>query len=71
MSHHHHNDGEHGRGIGHRHAPGCMAGADPFSFRSRALDSGDAYEFTFTKAGGLACFRGLPPHKQGTIAVAP
>lgn len=35
-----------------------------------ALDSGDADEFSFGKAGGSACFRGLCPCEQGKVAVA-
>jgi len=35
-----------------------------------ALDTGDADEFSFSKAGGSACFRGLCPRERGKIAVA-
>ena len=45
--------------------------ADNASFRSKALDTGDTYEFTFTKAGDFAYFCGLHPHMQGKITVAP
>lgn len=45
--------------------------ANDASFRSKALDTGDSYAFTFTKAGDFAYFCGLHPHMQGTISVAP
>ncbi|MET3519388.1 cupredoxin domain-containing protein [Mesorhizobium abyssinicae] len=45
--------------------------ANDSSFRSKALDTGDTYEFTFTKAGDFAYFCGLHPHMQGRITVAP
>jgi plastocyanin len=45
--------------------------ANDSSFRSKALDTGDTYEFTFTKAGDFAYFCGLHPHMQGKITVAP
>jgi len=41
------------------------------SFRSKALDTGDAYAFTFTKSGDFAYFCALHPHMQGTITVTP
>jgi plastocyanin len=45
--------------------------ANDASFRSKALDTGDSYAFTFTKAGDFSYFCGLHPHMQGTISVAP
>lgn len=39
------------------------------SFRSKALDTGDTYAFTFTKAGDFPYFCGLHPHMQGTVTV--
>jgi plastocyanin len=45
--------------------------ANDASFRSKALDTGDTYAFTFTKAGDFPYFCGLHPHMQGTIIVAP
>jgi plastocyanin len=39
------------------------------SFRSGALDTGDTYAFTFTKAGDFPYFCGLHPHMQGKITV--
>jgi plastocyanin len=45
--------------------------ANDASFRSKALDTGDTYAFTFTKAGDYAYYCGLHPHMQGKITVAP
>lgn len=41
------------------------------SFRSKALDTGDKYAFTFSKPGDFAYFCGLHPHMQGKISVGP
>ena len=41
------------------------------SFRSRALDTGDNYSFTFQKAGDFGYFCGLHPHMQGDVVVTP
>lgn len=41
------------------------------SFRSKALDTGDGYTFTFTKSGDFPYFCALHPHMQGTITVIP
>jgi len=38
-------------------------------FRSAALDTGDKFSFTFTKAGTYEYFCGLHPQMQGTIVV--
>jgi plastocyanin len=38
-------------------------------FRSKALDTGDAYSFTFTTPGSYAYFCSLHPHMTGTIVV--
>jgi amicyanin len=40
-------------------------------FRSKALDTGDAYSFTFTSAGTYDYFCGLHPHMVGKIIVKP
>jgi plastocyanin len=45
--------------------------ANDAAFRSKALDTGDTYAFTFTKAGDYAYYCGLHPHMQGKITVAP
>ncbi|HLL27504.1 MAG TPA: cupredoxin family copper-binding protein [Xanthobacteraceae bacterium] len=40
-------------------------------FRSRALDTNDAFSFTFTSAGTYDYFCGLHPHMVGKIIVKP
>jgi amicyanin len=39
------------------------------AFRSKALDTDDAYSFTFANAGTFSYFCGLHPHMQGKIIV--
>ncbi|HWW48619.1 MAG TPA: cupredoxin family copper-binding protein [Xanthobacteraceae bacterium] len=39
------------------------------SFRSKALDTGDTYAFTFTKPGDFPYYCGIHPHMQGKITV--
>lgn len=51
-------------------APHTVVATDG-SFRSSALDTGNAYSFTFTKTGDFRYFCSLHPHMQGTIIVAP
>ena len=41
------------------------------SFRSKALDTGDAYSRTFTTAGTVEYFCAIHPHMTGKIVVAP
>ena len=41
------------------------------AFRSQALDTSDAYAFTFTEPGEIAYFCSLHPHMQGSITVTP
>jgi plastocyanin len=41
------------------------------SFRSKALDTGDTYAFTFVKAGDFPYFCGIHPHMQGKVTVTP
>ena len=38
-------------------------------FKSKVLDSGDHYSFTFAKAGQFGYFCSLHPHMTGTIVV--
>lgn len=40
------------------------------SFRSKALDTGDTYAFTFTKSGDFPYFCGIHPQMQGKITVS-
>ena len=40
-------------------------------FRSKALDTGDSYSFTFTQSGTYDYFCGLHPHMVGKIIVKP
>ena len=39
------------------------------SFKSKVLDSGDRFSFTFAKAGQFGYFCSLHPHMTGTIVV--
>lgn len=64
---HHCEHSDHGCGTGRRHALPSVIVVGPSSV---ALDTGDADEFSFGKASGSACFRGLWPCWQGTVAVA-
>jgi plastocyanin len=38
-------------------------------FRSKALDTGDKYSFTFTTPGSYEYFCGLHPHMQASVTV--
>ena len=72
MPRHCEDDGEHGRGTSRRHALKRMIVASPSPmapFPAIALDTGDADEFSSSKAGGFACSRGLYPYEQGTVAI--
>jgi len=39
------------------------------AFRSKPLDTGDSFSFTFDRAGEFAYFCGLHPHMTGKIVV--
>ena len=39
------------------------------SFRSKVLDTGDRFSFTFAHAGSYAYFCGLHPHMTGSVIV--
>jgi plastocyanin len=41
------------------------------TFRSKALDTGDSYSFTFAKAGEYGYFCALHPHMVGKVVVKP
>ena len=43
--------------------------ANPPKFKSKALDTGDSYSFTFTTPGSYSYFCSLHPHMTGTIVV--
>jgi plastocyanin len=45
--------------------------ADDGSFRTSALDTGDAQAITFGKAGSFGYYCGLHPHMQGKVVVVP
>jgi len=78
MPRHCENESEHGRGVSRRPVPERMVVAD-LSVMAPCfpmvpclpipLDTGDTDEFTFTTAGGVACFRGFYPRRQGEITV--
>jgi hypothetical protein len=58
---------DHGCGTDRDHA---LARVIVISLSSMALDTGEADDFSFSKAGGSACFRGLCPSEQVKVAVA-
>lgn len=39
-------------------------------FKSKVLDTGDTFSFTFTKAGAFAYFCSLHPHMTGKVLVS-
>ncbi|MDB5414956.1 MAG: hypothetical protein JWR10_3291 [Rubritepida sp.] len=43
--------------------------ADPRVFRSRAMATGERFEFTFAAPGTYGYFCGLHPHMQGFVVV--
>ena len=43
--------------------------ADPRSFRSPPLDTGDSFAFAFARPGVYKYFCSLHPHMQGTVVV--
>ena len=48
--------------------PHTVAAADK-SFKSKVLDTGDRFSFTFTHAGSVSYFCSLHPHMTGTVLV--
>jgi plastocyanin len=54
--------------VNHDDIPHTVVNADKV-FRSKALDTDDAYSFTFTSAGSFDYFCGLHPHMVGKIIV--
>ncbi|UCI30364.1 hypothetical protein [Mesorhizobium sp. B4-1-4] len=72
MAHHRADGGEYGRGFSRRHMLARMniTALSPMAPRlPGTLDTGDADEFTFATAGGVACFGGFHPHRQDEITV--
>ncbi|MCA0031038.1 hypothetical protein [Mesorhizobium sp. B263B2A] len=63
----HREPGEHGRGVSRRHVLERMMVTD---LSPVTLDTGDADEFTSSKAGALAYSQGFYPCEQGKLAVA-
>jgi plastocyanin len=49
--------------------PHTVVAADTKTFRSKVLDSGDKFSFTFTKPGAYAYFCSIHPHMTGKIVV--
>jgi plastocyanin len=49
-------------------APHTVASSDKL-FKSKALDTGDKFSFTFTTPGTYAYFCSVHPHMTGAIAV--
>ena len=41
------------------------------SFRSKVLDTGDRFSFTFARAGRFGYFCSIHPHMTGTVLVKP
>jgi plastocyanin len=54
--------------VNHDDIPHTVVNADKV-FRSKALDTDDAYSFTFASAGTFDYFCGLHPHMVGKIIV--
>jgi plastocyanin len=50
-------------------APHTIVADDGKSFRSRPLDSGEAYSFTFMSAGTYGYFCSIHPHMTGKVVV--
>jgi amicyanin len=56
--------------VNHDDIPHSVVATDK-TFRSQALDTDDAYSFTFTTAGTFDYFCGLHPHMTGKVIVTP
>ena len=50
-------------------APHTVVADDGKSFRSRTLDTGDKFTFTFTSAGTFGYFCSVHPHMTGKVVV--
>lgn len=51
--------------------PHTVVADDKTSFRSKVLDTGDRFSFTFTKPGEFGYFCSLHPHMVGKVVVKP
>jgi plastocyanin len=49
--------------------PHTVVAEDGRSFRSRTLDTGDTFSFTFTSPGTFAYFCSVHPHMTGKVVV--
>jgi len=49
--------------------PHTIVADDKTTFRSKVLDSGDRFTFTFAKAGSYGYFCSIHPHMTGRIVV--
>src|ERR1700724_2509076 len=54
--------------VNHDDIPHTVVNADKL-FRSKALDTDDAFSYTFTSAGAFDYFCGLHPHMVGKVIV--
>jgi plastocyanin len=50
-------------------APHTIVAEDGKSFRSKTLDTGDKYSFTFMSAGTFGYFCSIHPHMTGKVVV--
>ena len=51
--------------------PHTVVAADGKSFRSKVLDTGDRFSFTFARPGRFGYFCSIHPHMTGTVLVKP
>ncbi|MGZ3410060.1 MAG: cupredoxin domain-containing protein [Xanthobacteraceae bacterium] len=56
--------------VNHDDIPHTVVAVDK-TFKSKALDTDDSFEFTFTTAGDIDYFCSLHPHMKAKIIVAP
>jgi plastocyanin len=51
--------------------PHTVVSDDKTTFKSKVLDSGDSFSFTFEKAGTYPYFCSIHPHMTGKVVVKP
>lgn len=51
--------------------PHTVVATDGKSFRSKVLDTGDRFSFTFARPGRFGYFCSIHPHMTGTVLVKP